>query len=62
MPDGAEPRKLPDDARDVVAPVEPYLARLQAMHRSPTTARTHAISLKVCFELPGKLAVRFDAA
>jgi integrase/recombinase XerD len=60
MPDGSESWTLLDDAGGVVAPVEAYLAHLQALDRSPTTARTYAISLKLWFEFLGMVEVRWD--
>ena len=62
MPDGSEPWTLLEDAGDVVAPVEAYLAHLQALDRSPTTARTYATSLKLWFEFLSMVEVHWDGA
>lgn len=62
MPDGAESWTVLDDAGDIVAPVEAYLAHLQALDRSPTTARTYAFSLKLWFEFLSIVGVGFDEA
>ena len=50
MPDGAESWTVLDDAGELVAPIEAYLAHLQAFDRSPNTVRTYATSLKLWFE------------
>jgi len=62
MPDGAESWTLLDGDGEVVAPVEAYLAHLQALDRSPTTARTYATSLKLWFEFLAHVEVPWDAA
>ncbi len=62
MPDGSESWTLLEDTGDVVAPVEAYLAHLQAMDRSPTTARTYATSLKLWFEFLCIVQVHWDGA
>ena len=62
MPDSAESWTLLDDDGNVVAPVEAYMAHAQAMGRSPTTARTYAISLKLWFEFLAQVEVAWDEA
>jgi integrase len=62
MPDGSESWTLLEDTGDVVAPVEAHLAHLQAMDRSPTTARTYATSLKLWFEFLCIVEVHWDEA
>ena len=62
MPDGSESWTVLDDAGEVVAAVEAYLAHLQALDRSPTTARTYATSLKLWFEFLARVAVGWDEA
>jgi len=62
MPDGAESWTLLDGDGGVVAPVEAYLAHLQALDRSPTTARTYATSLKLWLEFLACIEVGWDAA
>ena len=61
MPDGAESWTVTDENGDVVAPVEAYLAHLQALDRSPTTARAYATSLKFWFEFLAQVQVNWDA-
>ena len=39
-----------DDGDEIVAPVEAFLAHLQALDRSPTTIRAYAFSLRLWFE------------
>jgi site-specific recombinase XerD len=51
-----------DDSGELVAPVEAYLAHLQALDRSPTTARSYAMSLKLWFEFLGLAEARWDEA
>ena len=62
MPDGAESWTVLDDAGDVVAPIEAYMAHLQALDRAPTTARTYAISLEFWFEFLSLVEVAWDEA
>jgi len=62
MPDGAESWTVLDDAGDVVVPVEAFLAHLQALERSPTTARAYATSLKLWSEFLGLADVAWDEA
>ncbi|MEA2500696.1 MAG: integrase/recombinase XerD [Actinomycetota bacterium] len=62
MPDGAESWTVLDDTGEVVGPVEAYLAHLQALDRSPTTARTYATSLKLWFEFLSLVEVAWDEA
>jgi integrase/recombinase XerD len=62
MPDGTESSTVIDDAGAVVAPVEAFVAHLQALDRSPTTARTYATSLKLWFEFLSALSVGWDEA
>ncbi len=60
MPDGAESWTVLGDAGDVVAPIEAYLAHLQALDRSPTTLRTYATSLKLWFEFLALIQLDWD--
>ncbi|MGH9286115.1 MAG: tyrosine-type recombinase/integrase, partial [Acidimicrobiales bacterium] len=62
MPDGTESWTVLDGASDVVAPIEAYMAHLQALDRSPATARTYAISLKLWFEFLSLVEVAWDEA
>jgi len=62
MPDGSESWTLLDGTGEVVAPVEAYLAHLQALDRSPTTARAYAISLKLWYEFLSIVRVNWDKA
>jgi integrase len=62
MPDGEESWTVLDDAGQVVAPVEAFLAHLQALDRSPTTVRAYAFSLRLWFEFLGVVAVGWDQA
>jgi len=62
MPDGAESWTVLDDTDEVVGPVEAYLAHLQALDRSPTTARTYATSLKLWFEFLSLVEGAWDEA
>jgi integrase/recombinase XerD len=60
MPDGAESWTVLDDAGEFVAPIEAYLAHLQALDRSPTTLRTYATSLKLWFEFLAQVQLGWD--
>ena len=60
MPDGEESWTVLDDAGEVVTPVEGYMAHLQALDRSPNTARAYAMSLKLWFEFLGLVGVAWD--
>ena len=60
MPDGAESWTVLDDAGEFVAPVEAYLAHLQALDRSPNTVRTYATSLKLWFEFLVQVQLGWD--
>lgn len=62
MPDGAESWTVLDDAGEVVAAVEAFLAHLQTLDRSPTTTRTYATSLKLWFEFLSLVEVGWDEA
>lgn len=62
MPDGTESWTVLDDTGDVVAPIEAHMAYLQALDRSPTTARTYATSLKLWFEFLSLVEVAWDEA
>jgi integrase/recombinase XerD len=62
MPDGAESWTVLDDAGEVIAPVEAFLAHLQALDRSPTTARAYATSLKLWFEFLALVELCWDKA
>lgn len=62
MPDSTESWTLLSDDGLVVAPAEEYLAHLQALGRSPTTARTYAISLKLWCEFLSLVQVGWDEA
>ena len=62
MPNGAESWTVLDDAGEVVAAVEVFLAHLQTLDRSPTTARTYATSLKLWFEFLSLVEVGWDEA
>lgn len=62
MPDGEESWTVIDEAGDVVAPAEEYLAHLQALGRSPTTARAYAFSLQFWFEFLSAARVAWDEA
>ena len=62
MPDGAESWTVLDGAGDVVAPAEAFLAHLQALGRSPTTARAYAFSLQFWFEFLSAVQVGWDEA
>jgi integrase/recombinase XerD len=62
MPDGAESWTVLDDGGEVVAPVEAFLAHLQALDRSPTTIRAYGFSLKLWFEFLAVVAVGWDQA
>ncbi len=61
-PDGAESWTVLGDDGEVVAPVEAYLAHLQALDRSPTTVRTYATSLKLWFEFLAQVQLAWDCA
>lgn len=61
-PDGTEPWTLFDDDGDVVAPAEADLAHLQALERSPTTARSCAMSLQLWFEFVSAAGAAWDEA
>jgi integrase/recombinase XerD len=62
MPGGAESWTVLDDSGVPAAPIEAYLAHLQALDRSPATARAYAFSLKLWFEFLSRVAVDWDAA
>jgi len=62
MPDGEESWTVLDDAGEVVAPVEAFLAHLQALDRSPTTVRAYAFSLRLWSEFLALAAVGWDHA
>ncbi|MGA3221895.1 MAG: site-specific integrase, partial [Acidimicrobiales bacterium] len=62
MPDGEESWTVFDDTGQVVAPVEAFLAHLQALDRSPTTVRAYAFSLRLWSEFLALVAVGWDQA
>lgn len=62
MPDGAESWTVLDDVGEPVAPIEAFLAHLQALDRSPMTARAYATSLKLWVEFLGLVEVGWDQA
>jgi integrase len=62
MPDGSESWTVLDDSGEVVAPVETFLAHLQALGRSPTTVRAYAFSLRLWAEFLVLTAVSWDSA
>src|SRR5712692_4917396 len=62
MPDGTESWTVVDEAGEPVGPVEAFLAHLQALDRSPTTARTYATSLKLWIGFLDQLDVGWDSA
>ena len=62
MPDGCESWTVIDDAGGPVAPIEAYLAHLQALDRAPTTARAYATSLKLWIEFLNGIQVGWDEA
>jgi site-specific recombinase XerD len=62
MPDSTESWTLLSDDGLVVAPAEEYLAHLQALGRSPTTARAYAFSLQFWFEFLANVGIAWDEA
>ncbi|HWB34570.1 MAG TPA: tyrosine-type recombinase/integrase [Rugosimonospora sp.] len=62
MPDGMESWTVLDDDGEPVAPVEAFLAHLDALGRSPITARTYAFSLKFWVEFLTRADVSWDEA
>ncbi|MGH3305031.1 MAG: tyrosine-type recombinase/integrase [Streptosporangiaceae bacterium] len=62
MPDGAESWTVLDDGGDPVPAVEAFLAHLQALDRSPATARTYATSLKLWLVFLAGLDVAVEKA
>ncbi len=62
MPDGAESSTVLGDTGEPVAPIEAFLAHLQALDRSPTTARAYATSLKLWFEFLALVDSGWDEA
>jgi len=62
MPGGAESWTVLDASGDPVPPVEAYLAHLQALDRSPTTARAYATSLKLWLDFLHHVGVTWDDA
>lgn len=62
MPDGSGSWTVLDDRGEVVAPVEAFLAHLQALDRSPETVRTYATSLKLWWEFLAEASCGYDMA
>lgn len=62
MPDGSGSWTVLGDRGEVIAPVEGFLAHLQALGRSPETVRTYATSLKLWWEFLGSAGCGSDTA
>ena len=62
MPDESGSWMVLDDRGEVIAPVEAFLAHLQALNRSPETVRTYAASLKLWWEFLAEAGCGYGTA